>query len=76
MFGLLSLWKDLLLIAVVLVAWYGFKLVRRREAQRQAQLRGGGQAARRHDTVECKRCGAYVPAGGRATCDRADCPLA
>jgi hypothetical protein len=76
MLGLPSLGKLLVLIAAVLLVWYGFKLYNRRESVRQAGLRKGSRAPARMDTVECKRCGTYVPAGVRPDCDRADCPFA
>jgi len=76
MFGLPSLGKLLVLIGAVLLVWYGFKLYGRLEAARQAGLRKSARAPARLETVECARCGTYVPAGARPDCKRADCPLA
>ena len=76
MFGLPSPGKFLLLLGIVLAVWYGFKLYRRREAVRQAELRKRQRGVTQFDTIECKRCGDYVTAGVRPNCKRPDCPLA
>lgn len=81
MFGLPSLGKLLVLVLAVLAVWYGFKLYGRLESARQEQLRKSGRRTQARtpaqvDTIECPRCGTYVPAGVRADCERKDCPLA
>ncbi|MSO70490.1 MAG: hypothetical protein EXQ88_00480 [Alphaproteobacteria bacterium] len=76
MFGLPSPGKLLLLIVAVLAVWYGFKLYRRLEAARRAELRKSSRPPMRLDTVECTRCGTHVAAGAREDCERKDCPLA
>jgi hypothetical protein len=80
MFGLPSLGKALLLVVIVLGVWYAFKLYNRLEAARRSeQIKGAmksGRAPSRLDTVECPRCGTYVPADARPGCERRDCPLA
>ena len=76
MFGLPSLSKLLILVAAVLIVWYGFKLVWRLDATRKAAVKKGSRAASRLETVECPRCGVYVAAGSRSGCVRDDCPLA
>ena len=81
----LSFGHLVVVVAVVLVLWYGVKYTQRIEAVRRAVRREMG--ARRHDAphrrptaaaaedlVKCERCGAYVAAGSSAPCGRADCP--
>jgi hypothetical protein len=79
MFGTLG--KYVLLILVVLAAWYGYKYVmrigavRQEEARRRA-ARGPAPTAgslRAEDMVKCAACSAYVTPGARS-CGRADCP--
>jgi len=90
MFGLPSLTKLLVLAAIVLAVWYGFKLVAKLDAARKEQLRQqgrapgrsrgrGGAAARRsepeaEEMVACPACQAFVAAARPSNCGRADCP--
>jgi len=86
MFAIPSLSKLVVLIAIIVVVWYGFKFLvqmerARKEAQRTAQR---SEAARRRgpppraqvveDMVKCSKCGAYVTARRPTRCGRGDCP--
>lgn len=75
MFGFPSLSKLLVLITVVVVVWYGFKLVGRLDAARKSNVK----PRRRQDTLGvdtqlCHVCGTYVAPGPGAGCERPDCP--
>lgn len=74
MFGLPSPSKLLVLIAVVAIVWYGFKLVGRLDAARKSVAKGDDDSRGGVDTVSCAVCGAYVAADGATSCGRADCP--
>lgn len=85
MFGLPSLSKLLVLAAVVLVVWYGFKIVnrldnaRKSEAKLRAYERQKEEESRQargevEEMKACTKCGAYVPASNPANCGRSDCP--
>ncbi len=90
MFGLPSIQKLLVLAAIVLAVWYGFKLIGRLSEQRKAERkldeqRGGADAGKRprgnaraelkaEEMEPCPACGAYVAAGKARSCGRADCP--
>lgn len=75
MFGLPSLSKLLVLMGVILVVWYGFKLVSRLEAARKAK---GGQELKAQgdsmDTVKCSVCGIFLAADFLSNCGREGCP--
>lgn len=85
MFGF-SLQKFIVLVAVVVAVWYGFKLLTRLQQARKtdAALRRntgkrpgaarGDPRAEAEDMVQCPVCQAFVPARGTANCGRADCP--
>jgi hypothetical protein len=84
MFGM-SIGKLLVLAALILVVWYGFKYAARVEAVRQklraealARRTGGGGARSSarpvEDLVKCQRCGAFVAAQGAANCCKPGCP--
>jgi hypothetical protein len=81
----MSLGKLLVLAAIILVVWYGFKYTTRVNAVRDTLRRAMADKARQgaapatrppaaEDLVKCERCGAYVAAGSSAACGRADCP--
>lgn len=84
----MSFGKLLLLVALVLAVWYGFKYAARIEQVRQAMRAetrrragagGGGarvqQSARPvEDLVKCRQCGAFVAASGAANCGKPGCP--
>jgi len=81
MFGAMSLQKILIVAAIVVAVWYGFRLVGRLAAERRALQKAGRKHGRRvretaavEDMVRCRLCGDYVPASGALTCDRLGCP--
>jgi uncharacterized protein len=79
-----GLGKLLFLGFVLLVLWYGVKLVTRVGEVRQAVRRAAEQAAPRgaaarpaiatEDLVKCAGCGAFVPKASATRCGRNDCP--
>ena len=81
MFGF-SLQKLIVLVAIVVAVWYGFKLVGRLQEARKADAALRQSAAKRpgaarteaEDMVQCPVCQAYVPARSTSSCGRADCP--
>ncbi|MBV9523797.1 MAG: hypothetical protein JO010_13445 [Alphaproteobacteria bacterium] len=76
--------KLIVLIALILLVWYGFKYARRIEEIRQmlrrareaaeTRARGGPAKIEAEDMVKCRSCGAYVAARGATRCGRGDCP--
>ena len=86
MFGLPSLGKLLLLIAIVLAVWYGFKWIGRLDAQRKAAAkrsaaerrgsvkRRSGSESVTEEMVQCPACETYVLSRSTGTCGRPDCP--
>lgn len=84
MFGLPSFTKLLVLAAIILVVWYGFRFIGRLDAQRKLQAkqeaRASGTASRSsavpdaEEMIACPACRAYVPARHSSNCGRADCP--
>ncbi len=84
MFGF-SLTKLLFTIAIVLIVWYGFKMVGRLDAERKQRVKAAARKtpkSRRseaasndtEDMVACPSCGTYVSVGGARACGRDDCP--
>ena len=85
MFGIPSLGKLLVLVAIVLAVWFGFQFIGRLDRLRKDEARlkkragasrgkAAGKAAAVEDTVKCPTCGAYVSARSSSSCGRADCP--
>ncbi len=84
MFTLPSLGKILVIVAIVLAVWYGFKLIGHLDRKRKEAARlhpGSGRARGRagpgpvvQDMVKCPACGSYVAGRGAGSCGRADCP--
>ena len=86
MFGF-SIQKLLFTILVIVIVWYGFKMLARLQERRD-----GGNAVRRpasrraarrkaaptetdaEDMVACAACGAFVAARRPRSCGRDDCP--
>jgi hypothetical protein len=79
--------KLLLLVFILLIAWYGVRFVtrigqlhhamRRAAQQATAQARpvgGQRQAVVAEDLVKCRVCSAFVPAKSTTRCARTDCP--
>ena len=83
MFGL-SVGKLIVLVLVVIAVWYGWRWIGRlnalnktRAEERERLDAGAGNAAGGADiadTVQCTRCGTFVPAHGARHCGRDDCP--
>ena len=77
MFGV-GFQKLIILIAILLAVWYGFRWIGKIAAERKALQREAmrGRPARRsvEDMVKCRLCGDYVPASGVASCAKANCP--
>ncbi len=88
MFGF-SLYKLLVLAAILGAVWYAFKFIGRLDQRRKRALKtrregangetaGGvaasGGVARAEEMVECPVCKVYVAAGGAGNCGRGDCP--
>jgi membrane protein implicated in regulation of membrane protease activity len=80
MFGF-SFWKLLLLVAVIAVAWFGWRWYQRWELEQQRRgdeaRRTGGTAAPRlaaEDMVACRVCGIYVAPKSARACSRPECP--
>lgn len=72
MFGF-SLPKLLILIALIVIVWYGFKAIGRVNQKRQAQAK---RAARdkpseiaAEDMIQCSKCGAYTASLDSHTCE-------
>lgn len=84
MFSIPSFSKILVLVAIIAIVWYGFRLVgrldqaRKQETRRHKQGGRAQDATRQHpgveETVRCRVCGAFVAARGATSCGRADCP--
>ena len=83
MFSIPSLGKLVVLGAVLVLVWYGFKFLGRLQDAREteAALRQGqtkpeksGSKSKADSPVEmvpCPKCGAYIPAGGScSSCDQ------
>lgn len=83
-----SLQKLLVLAAIILAVWYGFRFLSRlqdsrgnqsRMRTRVAPSRGPkrrptSERAAAEDMIQCPVCEAYVPARGTSACGRTDCP--
>lgn len=79
MFSIPSLGKILVLVAIIALVWYGFKLVgrldqQRKEAVRRREDRPAKPGPRVEETERCRSCGAFVAASGATSCGRPDCP--
>ncbi len=90
MFGF-SLPKLLFLIVLLVIVWYGFKLIERRNTRgRREEIEKAAEAAVRRtvkkrqsreratsvDTAECTICKRFVPTRAPEPCERSDCPHA
>lgn len=84
MFSIPSLTKIIVLVALVLAIWYGFKLIGHLDRMRKQEAKLHGRSAARagrgtqpaaavEDMVKCRVCGAYVAKRGAAPCERSDC---
>ncbi|MFM8681560.1 MAG: hypothetical protein ACKOGH_18470 [Alphaproteobacteria bacterium] len=80
-----SFWKLLVVVAVVAIAWFGWRWFQRWEKERReiADRRGAEDSVRRQrakpgdvqveDLAKCRTCGAFVAAGARG-CGQPRCP--
>lgn len=82
MFGF-SFWKVLVLVAVVMVLFFGYRLVdSRMGGAKQGALRKAAnpsarakpEAPKTTDLVHCNACDSFVPSDQRA-CGRGKCPF-
>jgi uncharacterized protein len=81
MFGF-SLQKLIVLVAIVVAVWYGFKFIGRLQEARKADAALRQNTAKRpgaarndaEDMVQCPVCQAFVAARSTSSCGRADCP--
>jgi hypothetical protein len=77
MFTLPTLPKLLLIAAVIAVVWYFFrrgKVAKREGGQAgssSASQAGAGNAKPIEDMVQCRSCGAYIPANTTCSCKKA-----
>jgi hypothetical protein len=71
-----GLGKLLVLVAVVVAVWYGFKLVNRLEQERKRRLKEQRrQPSESVDKMEkCPVCDTYVVVAGARNCGRENCP--
>ncbi len=82
MFGLPSLSKLLVLVAIMSAIWFAFRLIgqldrNRREAARREKEQGGvnrRQSPQVDDMVKCAVCGTFTARAGKS-CGKADCPF-
>lgn len=74
---MLSLSKIALVILVIAVVWYGFKVLGRFQGRGEAKAarddRANGRLAT-EDLVKCRTCGAYVAPD--SPCGQGNCPQA
>jgi len=79
-----SLGKLLVLVAIILAVWYGFKYaarvdairknLREQVARRQQSSAPGRSSRAVEDLVKCPKCGAFVAAEGATNCGKPGCP--
>ena len=77
-----SLSKIVVLAAIVVAVWYGFKFIGRLDKRRKEEAVAAQRAERAErapevdggDMVKCPRCDAYVVATGAMDCGRPACP--
>jgi len=82
MFGLPSLGKLLVLVAIISAIWFAFRLLgqidrNRREAARKEKERGRvnrTQSRQVDDMVKCEVCGTFTARGGKS-CGKSGCPF-
>ena len=84
MLSIPSLGKLVVLGAILVLVWYGFKFLGRLQHAREteAALRQGQRKPEKSESksksetpvemVPCPKCGAYIPAGGQCSCDTQD----
>ncbi len=75
--GFFSVGKILVLVLILAVVWYGFKLVSRRNQNiGNSDLSGkiGQNGADPEDMEKCIKCNTYVPNAEARACGRDECP--
>jgi len=80
--GLFGVSKILVLIVIIVVVWYGFKLVARRNQhvgdRRSARPIGSTRPeppdSKTQDMESCAVCGTFVPNASARACGRKGCP--
>ena len=78
MFGF-SFTKLIVLAAIIVAVWYGFKLVGRLDKRRKEQLASSRKLTSAKiknigDLVKCPKCDAHVPDQGEMKCGWRTCP--
>lgn len=79
--GLFSVSKILVLMAIIVAVWYGFKIFSRRSQigdQRKPDELGADKSRSADKTTQdmesCSVCGTFVPNGSAKNCGREACP--
>ena len=82
MFGF-SIQKLIFTVAIVLIVWYGFKVIGRLDKKRKAQIKVGRRRKKppspaedpeTENMVACAVCGTFVSSRGTKSCGREGCP--
>ena len=82
MFGF-SIQKLIFTVAIILIVWYGFKVIGRLDKKRKAQIKVGRRRKKppspaedpaTENLVACAVCGTFVPSWGTKSCGREGCP--
>ena len=70
--------KLIVLAALIAIAWYGFKLFGRLDAQRKGAVARKREESGPHvaETVKCRECGAYIAEDAKSDCGKPGCPFA
>ena len=74
-----SFTKLIVLAAVIVAVWYGFKFIGRLDKRRKEQLASSRKPTSSEmkdagDMVKCPKCDAYVPDRSAMNCGRRSCP--
>ena len=77
-----SLGKIIVLLLIIMVVWYGFKVVARRgqsvgrdkTGEKLGKDRDDASRDTVHDMERCRVCGTFVPAAAARACGRDGCP--
>jgi hypothetical protein len=84
MFSFPGIGKLVVLIAIVLAVWYGFKLIGQLDRQRKelARRQSGGakpsrssRASEAEEMVRCRTCGTFMASSSSASCGKPGCPF-
>ena len=82
MFGF-SIQKLIFTVAIILIVWYGFKVIGRLDKKRKAQVKVGRRRKKPPSPAEdpatenmgdCAVCGTFVSSRGTKSCGREGCP--